>query len=147
MNYLFAGEKIVKRLKEVVPEFKEVLKAGELALIHQKSQQSPTAYVIYQGDVINANTPANGTLGKAQYVKQQWLVVVVVNMSDKRHIYNDTDELAGELIDKTLKALMGYVLDKQCKPLTRSAKSIKAEYIDGFGYFPFIFDVNFIHKA
>lgn len=144
MNYLFAGKEIAERLKHIVPEFKEVLKAGNLANISHEAQKSPCAYVIYHGDVINTAEAAHGGVGKAQYVTQQWIVAVVVNLADKRSLYTDADEQAGELITNMLQALSGWKINERTKPLTRSAKSINAEYIDGWGYYPFVFNVEFV---
>lgn len=144
MNYLFAGSAIVERLKQTVPEFKAVLKAGNLANISRDAQRSPCAYVIYHGDVINTKPEAHGGVGKAQYVTQQWIVAVVVNLADKRSLYADADELAGELITKTLRSLSGFKINERTLPITRAARNLNAEYIDGWGYYPFIFSVEFI---
>ncbi|HDR1365454.1 hypothetical protein ACFGY2_02675 [Pasteurella multocida] len=143
MNYLFAGDAIKQRLKTVVPEFKEILLAGELAKINQAAQKTPSAYVIYNGDVINSSVQAQGGLGKAQYVTQEWTVAVVVNLADKRSL-NGVDETAGELMTKTLQALTGFVINERTKPLTRSSTALKVEYIDGWGYYPYVFNVEFV---
>lgn len=140
-NYLFAGEVIKQRLQQAIPEFKQVLLAGNLAQIAQHAQQSPCAYVIYQGDVINPAVEARGTASLAQLVKQEWMIVVVVNLADKSRL-NNGDALAGELITKMLKALSGYRI-QHCKPLYRSAKGINVDYQDGWGYYPFLFNVEF----
>ena len=138
MNYLFAGSAIVERLKQTVPEFKAVLKAGNLANISRDAQRSPCAYVI------NTKPEAHGGVGKAQYVTQQWIVAVVVNLADKRSLYADADELAGELITKTLRSLSGFKINERTLPITRAARTLNAEYIDGWGYYPFIFSVEFV---
>lgn len=143
MNYLFAGEAIKQRLKTAVPDFKEILLAGDLAKISQAAQKSPCAYVIYNGDVINSSVQAHGMLGKAQYVTQEWTVAVVVNLADKRSL-NSVDETAGELMTKTLQALSGFVINRRTKPLTRASRTLKVEYIDGWGYYPYVFNVEFV---
>ncbi|MBN6074302.1 hypothetical protein HYE60_03345 [Aggregatibacter actinomycetemcomitans] len=143
MNYLFAGQAIKQRLKAAVPEFNEILLAGDLAKINQAAQKSLSAYVIYNGDVINASVQAHGGLGKAQYVTQEWTVAVVVNLADKRSL-NSADDTAGELMTKTLQALSGFVINERTKPLTRASTQLKAEYIDGWGYYPYVFNVEFV---
>lgn len=143
MNYLFAGEAIKQRLKSAVPEFKEILLAGELAKINQAAQKSPSAYVIYDGDVINASVQAHGTLSKTQYITQRWTVAIVVNLADKRSL-NSADDVAGQLMTKTLQALSGFVINERTKPLTRAPVSRKVDYIDGWGYYPYVFNIDFI---
>ncbi|WP_419852483.1 phage tail terminator protein [Actinobacillus pleuropneumoniae] len=143
MNYLFAGEAIKRQLMVAVPEFKEVLLAGELAKINRAAQKSPSAYVIYEGDVINSSVQAHGTLGKTQYITQRWTVAIVVHLADKRSL-NSADNFAGELMTRTLQALSGFIINERTKPLTRATVSRKAEYIDGWGYYPYVFNVEFI---
>lgn len=144
MNYLFAGKLIAERLKTTVPEFKEVLNAGSLAQISRETQQTPAAYVIYAGDVINTEPAAHGSVGKAQYIKQQWIVVIVAHLADKRSLYQDGEELAGKLITQSLQTLSGYQLNERSKPMTRSSKMMSAEYDDGWGYYPYLFNVEFV---
>ena len=67
----------------------------------------------------------------------------MVNLADKRSL-NSVDETAGELMTKTLQALSGFVINRRTKPLTRASRTLKVEYIDGWGYYPYVFNVEFV---
>ena len=45
---------------------------------------------------------------------------------------------------KTLQALSGFVINRRTKPLTRASRTLKVEYIDGWGYYPYVFNVEFV---
>ncbi|VEJ09746.1 phage tail terminator protein [Actinobacillus delphinicola] len=145
-NYLMAGELIAQRLREQVPEFKDVLKGGNLGQISRHAQRTPVAYVLYRGDNLSSDVNARGQACHVQSISQEWLVVIAVNLMEKNNLYTDSDQRAGELIDKTLKALMGVKLTPDAKPLYRSSRGVPVDYVDGWAYYSFIFHFDFIMR-
>lgn len=139
-NYFEAEEAIVARLKERVPELKDVLTPFSIGDMLESSQPSPTVHVIYGGDAFPANDAGKGEI---RTVGQRWLIVLAVR-STKAQLQQTTEirNIAGVLIPKILQALQGWTPVEWMRPLGR-VSSPAAGYSSSFAYFPFMFEGRF----
>lgn len=141
-NYLAAEDLIVAQLQALVPEFKAVLSAADLADVAEAAQVTPAAYVLYDGDEI---TTTAGD-GMAQRVLQRWLVVVTdKNMRDTKTTKTARQQ-AGALVTKTLQALMGWQPSAEHGPLTRVA-GFPPGFAAGYAYIPLVFTTEVIAEG
>lgn len=141
-DYFEAEKAIVCRLKQEIPELKEVYTPFSLSDMVESSQASPAIHVIYSGD--NVKSPEAGQ-GSAKMIGQKWMVVLAVRNA-KSQLQNTTEirNLAGELIPKLLSALQGWKPTEASRPLVRVAGSPPPGYSSSFAYFPFMFESTII---
>ncbi len=134
-DYLELEDLLVERIKEAMPELKAVLTATDLAAVKDDRKADLAAHVIYIGDEI-------GT-GQAQEITQQWMVVLVVKFAGTPTTGKGNRKVAGPLIIKLLKALMGWTPARQFRDLRR-VPAPKVIYNNGFAYYPFAFKTIFV---
>lgn len=144
MDYLFCESKIIERLKSEVPDFREVLSTAGLEQMESDIPAAPSAYTVYVGDVVpQSGAATGGHFRKVQSVTQLWAVVICVYLADSRGIGQDANATAGPLITQTLNALTGWSPDgKVCQPMSRSPQQLPVQYENGYGYYPFVFQVT-----
>lgn len=140
-NYFGAEEAITKRLQEQVPELKSVLTPFSIGDMVESSQPSPSAHVIYGGDVVNGNEVGNGN---RRTIDQRWLIVLAVR-TPKAQLQNTSEirVLSGEIIPKMLRSLQGWAPTEWMRPLGR-VSGPAAGYSSSFAYFPFMFEGRII---
>lgn len=143
-DYLFCERLIIDRLRAEIPDFVEVTSAAGLAQMQDEYAPAPSAYIIYQGDVINNNVAATGGVqARTQFVTQLWAVVICVYFADGRGLGEDISSEAGPLIKRVIDTLAGWAPDpKVCRPMTRSGQQLPAQYENGYGYYPLVFQVQ-----
>lgn len=93
-----------------------------------------------EGEVVALTAKSGAEPDPSKYVP----ISMMKDVQDKLNALNGVDETAGELMTKTLQALTGFVINERTKPLTRSSTALKVEYIDGWGYYPYVFNVEFV---
>lgn len=141
-NYLAAEQLIIERLKKEITEFVDVSNWTDYSTIKETAISTPSAYVLYRGD----RPLEAGGKGAVQRVDQLWAVVIVVrNVTQKRGGEN-IRETAGPLMMRTLRALMGWQLADQYRPLER-VPAPEPTYGDFVGYFPLQFTTGLILKG
>src|SRR3569832_1899995 len=116
-SYLAAEQLLIERLKQAVPEFAHVGDWSEYSTLDESIATTPAAYVVYGGDQVR---PAGGK-GEVQRIDQIWGVVIVVRNVAQRAAGTAIREEAGPLMMKVLRALMGWQLADQLRPLERMA--------------------------
>ena len=144
-DYLFCERLIMERLRGEVQEFREVNSAAGLAQMQDEEYApNPSAYVIYQGDVINTSVAATGGVqARTQFVTQLWAVVICVYLADGRGLGEDINSAAGPLIKRVIDTLASWTPDpKVCRPMVRSGQQLPAQYENGYGYYPLVFQVQ-----
>lgn len=140
-DYLFLEPLLIARLREQVPAFVEVTGVAGLAQMNDDNPVCPMAYVMYLGDSINtAPAATGGSLGKLQFVTQLWAIVICVYFADGRGLGADISSEAGPLIKQVVDALAGWRPESNiCRAITRSNQSLPAQYENGYGYYPMVF--------
>lgn len=105
-NYLLAEQPIIDRLLAEVPELRRVSGALDmdtvLASATKGSAETPVAVVAYDGDELGEQTQG------AAVMRQRWAVVLIIRAGATESARMAQRGQAGELIAKTLKALLGY---------------------------------------
>lgn len=141
-NYFEAEESIIKRLRESVPELKDVLTPFSVGDMVESSQPSPSVHVIYAGDSVVANEAGKGT---NRMIDQKWLIVLAVR-TPKAQLQHTSEirTLAGPLIPKVLGCLQGWAPTDWMRPLGRASGGPSAGYSSSFAYFPFMFEGRFV---
>ena len=140
-DYLTAGAATITRVKAIVPEFRAVLGAFDLAAIEESTQQVPAAHVIYDGDTLPSGIGSSAMNSSAQLVIQRWLVVIAVrNVADVKGGGGARIE-AGTLISKTIQALNGWAPTTAHRPMRRT-QAPRAGYNKGYAYFPLMFETQ-----
>ncbi|SSG51976.1 Uncharacterised protein [Klebsiella pneumoniae] len=142
-DYLFCEPLLINRLREQVPDFVEVTGVAGLSQMNDDNPICPMAYVMYLGDTVNTSTAATGgSMARLQFVTQLWAVVICVYFADGRGLGADISSEAGPLIKKTVDALAGWKPDGDiARALTRSSQTLPAQYEDGYGYYPLVFQL------
>lgn len=143
-DYLFCERLIIDRLRTDITEFVEVSGAASLAQMQDEYPPAPSAYVIYQGDVVNTSTAATGGVqARTQFVTQLWAIVICVHFADSRGRGEDINSVAGPLITRVIATLAGWVPDpSHCRPMSRFGQQLPAQYENGYGYYPLVFQVQ-----
>ncbi|MBK5072573.1 hypothetical protein I2492_06060 [Budviciaceae bacterium CWB-B4] len=143
-DYLFCEPLIIERLKEKLTDFTEITGAAGLAQVQDENIPAPAAYVIYQGDVLNASPGATGGVqARQQFVTQLWAVVIVVYFADGRGLGEQVNSIAGPYLSQVIDALSGWKPDtNNCLPIKRHPQQLPAQYEDGYGFFPLVFQVQ-----
>jgi len=141
-NYLAAEQLLIERLKQAVPEFARVSDWSEYSTLDESIAITPAAYVVYGGDQLR---PAGGR-GEVQRIDQIWGVVIVVRNVAQRLAGTAIREEAGPLMMQVLRALMGWQLADQLRPLERMAAP-RPQYEKLVGYFPLQFATGLIIKG
>lgn len=141
-NYFEAEDAIVQRLRENVPELKDVLTPFGLADMLESSQSSPVAHVVYAGDTL-PNSEAGK--GDTRMVTQRWLIILAVR-TPKAQLQKTTEirALAGAIVPKVLGCLQGWAPVSWMRPLGRASGGPPAGYSSSFAYFPFMFEGRII---
>lgn len=112
-DYLSAEPAIIQRLTRCVPELMEVRSEAEVATLDNGSLKDIAAIVIYGGDQLEKDD--SNLLTEAV---QTWLVVLSVRQPNDRTGVR-TRTVAGPLITKINKALIGYEISPRHMPLKR----------------------------
>ncbi|EBC4877330.1 hypothetical protein C2W27_14380 [Salmonella enterica] len=142
-DYLFCEPLIVERLRTETSGFVEITGAAGLALITSDSPAAPAAYVVYLGDVVSDQPGATGGhMARQQFITQLWAVVVTVYYADGRGLGEDISNAGGPFISQVIAALSGWQPANRCLPVRRHPQQIQAQYDNGYGYFPLIFQVQ-----
>ena len=141
-NYFEAEEAIVQRIRESVPELKDVLTPFSVGDMVESSQPSPSVHVIYAGDVVTGNEAGHST---RRVIDQRWLVVLAVR-TPKAQLQHTTEirTLAGPRVPKVLGCLQGWAPVSWMRPLGRASGGPSAGYSSSFAYFPFMFEGRII---
>jgi hypothetical protein len=136
-DYFGAEEAIVERLREAIPELKDVLTPFSIGDMLESSQPSPCIHIIYGGDVLPT---VEAGKGEARAVGQRWLVVLAVR-TPKAQLQKTTEirKIAGATIPKILQSLQGWKPVEWMRPLGR-VSGPAAGYSSSFAYFPFMFE-------
>lgn len=136
MSHFAVGIAIRDRLAGAMPELKQVRLAASLAEIADWQPSSPAVWVVWGGDRIGDT----GGSGRAQIVRQEWIVALIVrNVRDVASGGGVVEE-AGPLVSRLLALLMGWTPDAPvgCRPLER-INAPAPGYGAGYGYFPVAF--------
>jgi hypothetical protein len=141
-NYFEAEDAIVQRLREYVPELKDVLTPFGLADMLESSQASPVAHVVYAGDTLPNSETGNGS---TRVVTQRWLIILAVR-TPKAQLQKTTEirAMAGAIVPKVLGCLQGWAPVSWMRPLGRASGGPPAGYSSSFAYFPFMFEGRII---
>ena len=142
VNYFEAEDAIVQRLRDNVPELKDVLTPFGLAEMMESSQGSPVVHVVYAGDNVAGNDAGQGA---SRVVVQKWLVILAVR-TPKAQLQKTTEirTLAGTIVPKVLGCLQGWAPVSWMRPLGRASGGPPAGYSSSFAYFPFMFEGRII---
>lgn len=135
-DYLSAGPLLIDRIRSAVPGIVAVLPARDLSALNETSLQSPTVFVVYDGDRLSDATGR----GQAQTVQQRWLVVLAVRNARQADGGAGLAAGAGPLLSGLLKALQGWQPNSpDFRPLIRVA-SPHPGYSPAFAYYPLAFE-------
>lgn len=145
-DYLFLEDLLVARVRETVVGLKAVFMASDLAALTGQAQITPAAHVIYVGDEIDTRSSGQGTMGKLQAVTQLWAVVIAVYHADPANTGFGVRRQAGPLIAQLLRGLSGWTPKDTVKQLTR-AQPVNARYVNGYGYYPYVFRAQFVFNT
>lgn len=143
-NHLALEQLLVERLRQAVPEFRDVLGMSDLAAMQESGQITPAAHVIYQGDAIPSGSSAGQ--GAAQMVVQTWLVVIAVYSARDTGGGAGSREEAGPLISAVLDALSGWAPGNGFRPLTR-VNAPRPGFNAGYAYFPLAFEARMVTRS
>ncbi len=143
-NYLLLENLLVERIKSEVTGWVVVEPKASLAEVEQERQLTPSIYIIYLGDEITTGTGQHGGLRKVQVVTQQWAMVVTSNPADASTTGSYAREELGELLGKVITAITGWKPLDDIEAFRRSAGRTETIPINGFIYYPLIFETSFI---
>jgi len=139
-DYLAAGPLIIARIADAVPGIVSVLPARDLASLTESTLQSPTVFVVYDGDRL-ADTAGRG---QAQAVQQRWLVVLAIRNAKQGDGGAGMAAEAGPLLVGLLKALQGWQPNStDYRPLVRVAAP-RPGYSPAFAYYPLAFESQIV---
>jgi hypothetical protein len=135
-DHFAAGQAIAARVREAMPELKQVRIAASLAEIADWQPASPAVWVVWDGDRV-ADSAGRG---QAQIVRQRWIVALIVRSLKEAASGGGVVETAGPLIARLLTLLMGWQPPEPsgCAPLVRIDAPAPG-YGAGYGYFPVAF--------
>lgn len=138
-DYLAVGEQMIQRLREKVPELKDVLPVAEIGELDDNDRlRSPMAYVAYGGDV----TVVSSVAGAAVKAKQVWFAVLAVrNVRPTSGAAGDSHREAGPLLTKMIGALTGWKPEAARGAMTRVTGPAPS-YLSKFSLYPLQFEVD-----
>lgn len=143
LDYLFAGALIRARLRDQVAGLAaqdSVRGIETLAQAVEKSISAPTAFVLWEGDNVDASEAGRAGGGRSQVLRQQWTVLLAVRNATQ----NDPDarnESAGPYLGAIHKALAGWAPEGSPRPFVRAAGR-KANYTANVGLYPLSFELQ-----
>lgn len=143
-NYLFLEEPIIDRIKSEVTGLKTVAARTDLASLAGDRQIVPAVYVIYLGDELVDGVSHQGMRKLVQTVTQSWAAVLTVNPADAGKEGKQARLQAGTLLAQLITALSGWKPNDAVTPFYRAAGRTAATYLDGYFYYPLIFQTNFV---
>lgn len=145
-DYLFLEPLLVERVRETVPDLEAVLTADSFAKLKDKTEFAQAAHVIYVGDEERSGEANQGTMGGAQNVIQLWAVVIAVHYAAPDDSGEGARRMAGPLISQLLRGLSRWTPHVTVAHLKRG-RTLQPSYINGHGYFPFVFRAQFVFNA
>lgn len=99
-------QKIIDRLKAVLPPEVHVATETDLERVDQLRQKAPAVWVIYDGYATGEMIPT----GAVQKVVQEWQVIACAKSAKGRGTSTDARDEAGEIAQAVLQALLGFHL-------------------------------------
>lgn len=138
-DYLAAGPFIIDRIRDAVSGVASVLPARDLANVVETTLQSPSVFVVYDGDRLG---DASST-GRAQAIRQRWLIVLAVRNARQADGGAGLAAEAGPLISDLLQSLQGWQPSPDFRPLIRVAAPHPG-YSPAFAYYPLAFECQII---
>ena len=149
-DYLAAGPLLIERIRAALPALRAVLPAGglarifaealpyspaDLAGIGEAAIQSPSVFVLYDGDRLGDSAGR----GQAGIVHQRWMIVLAVRNARQGDGGAALLVDAGPLLAALLAALMGFQLSADHRPLVRVAAPAPG-YSPALAYYPLAFE-------
>jgi len=136
-DYFAVEPLLVARVKQLLPELRDVVTAESFSAATDWRKAAPVAHVVYVGDELPQGAAAQGS-GGVQVTVQQWMVVLAIKHAGTVQSGEGARRVAGPLIARLLKGLVGWAPAPVLTPLRR-APAPKAGYLDGIGFYPFTF--------
>lgn len=99
-------QKILDRLRAKLPADVHVAALREIERVPEMRQKAPAVWVIHDGYTVGESI-ANGAV---QQVRQEWFVVVAAKSAKGQGGVEDARDVAGELCEQVLSALLGFHL-------------------------------------
>lgn len=138
-DYLAAGLLLMQRIRDAVPGVVAVLAARDLSRLAESTLQSPSVFVVYDGDRLGDAAGRGG----ARIVHQRWLVVLAVRNATQTDGGAALTTEAGPLISDLLSALQGWEPSEDHRPLYRVAAPLPG-FSPAFGFYPLAFEAALI---
>ncbi len=135
---LTAWQPIIDRIKAQVPALHAVLAAWDLATVVERSQVTPAAFVIYDGEE-PVDSAGNG---KRILEDQRFIVVLAVRNSIDVLGGTGAREDALALRGAILAALSGWQPTPQHRALQRAKGAPRPHYTTGYAYLPTVFETR-----
>lgn len=127
---LSAWQPTIDRLKGQVPALHAVLAAWDLATVEERSQVTPSAFVIYDGE----DPVEQAGHGKKVLEDQRFIVVLAVRNAKDTLGGTGAREDALALRGAILQALSGWQPTPQHRPFQRDKGAPRPHYTPGFAY-------------
>ncbi|MFT0211829.1 hypothetical protein VQ643_04335 [Pseudomonas sp. F1_0610] len=143
-DYLFLEDLLIARIQQQVPEL-TVQGIADLADVDQSALSTPSAFVVYLGDWVPQGASHQGGQKTIQTVTQNWAVVLCVSYGDSAGDGYGARRLAGPYLGQLLATLTGWKPAQDVAPLVRAAQQAPTDYIDGYFYYPLVFQANFVY--
>lgn len=143
-DYLFLEPLLVERVRAEVPGLALVGGVPDLATVADQQQATPAVYLIYLGDELSAGPQAQGGQGRVQTVTQLWAAVLALYCADASGEGVAARREAGPLLGQLLKTLTGWIPRPDVTPLTRRQGPAEVAYVDGYFYYPLVFQASFV---
>ncbi len=134
-DYLAAGPLLIERIRAALPALRAVLPAGDLAGIGEAAIQSPSVFVLFDGDRLGDSAGR----GQAGIVHQRWMIVLAVRNARQGDGGAALLADAGPLLAALLAALMGFQLSADHRPLVRVSAPAPG-YSPALAYYPLAFE-------
>jgi len=127
---LSAWQPTIDRIKAQVPALKAVLAAWDLAMVEERSQVTPAAFVIYDGE----DPVEQSSTGK--HVLEDQRFIVVLSVRNARDVLGGTGarDSALALRASINLALAGWAPSPQHRPFQRDKGAPRPHYTTGFAY-------------
>jgi hypothetical protein len=126
-------QKIVDRLKAVLPAEVHVDTLHEIERVPELRQKAPAVWVIYDGFSVGPKIPP----GTVQQVVQEWFVVIAAKSAKGRGDSSAARDEAGEIALQVLQALLGFHLGGG--KYLHLSDAPGPEYSAGFAHLPLAF--------
>ena len=143
-DYLALETLLIDRLTDQVPALDEALSAADLDGITDAQVNTPSAHVIYLGDLVPEGAKFNS--GCSQIVDQRWLVWVVVRNLRTTITGADNRADAGPLLVTINAALQGWKASPEFGELKRITPPA-VRYRNGNGYFPLAYKARITSRG